>query len=134
MLKTEERREYSRFPVSQGAIVLRDEAGEEIMDKITIQNISLGGLGFVSDTEYQKHKVYNLKLKADLPHEKVNLDFKIAIVRVLDKDHQTGQQSYGAVYRSLSKSQSDILREIIEYQSGLDAALSQPQAAVGAIS
>ena len=123
-----EKREYPRVMFYRGAIVehCNGDNGEPVMNDIIIKDISLGGVGFaVTDPShsYEKLKVYNLRLKADLPWKNVELYLKIAIIRAAKKDG-SDNLVYGAVYRNLSDAQLAALKEIIDYQAGLDALIN----------
>ena len=123
-----EKREYPRVLFYRGAIVEHgsDDMGESVMHDIVIKDISLGGVGFaVTDPacSYERHGVYNLRLKADLPWKNVELYLKIAIIRAAQSDG-SGGFLYGAVYRNLSDAQLAGLKEIIDYQAGLDALIN----------
>jgi hypothetical protein len=125
MLGTE-KREHLRILFYQGAIVLdyNNDNGKIIMNNITIKDISLGGLGFMAESNfvYEKQKTYDLKLKADLPWDEIELPLKIAVIRVTKNNDSN--YSYGAVYRNLSRSQLDTLKQIIDYQANLDALIN----------
>jgi hypothetical protein len=95
------------------------------MNNIEIKDISLGGIGFIQSSKakhpYEIHKVYELKLKADVPWENNNLSVKIAIIRATEN---AGYRSYGAVYRNLTDAQLTELKNIISFQKGINESLS----------
>ena len=83
------------------------------MDNITVDCINPAGIGFTTDSKYEKNKTYNLTLKAVLLHKTVDLNLKIAIIGIEKSD--SGNYSCRAVHRNLSDTQVAILKEIEGY-------------------
>jgi len=77
-----------------------------IMTKITIKYINLGGVGFISDSEYKKHKLYNLEISSTQLSNPGKTTLKIMIIEKND--------FIRAVYRNLTEEQVFFLKSIMK--------------------